>query len=166
MPKLSVKLSVRLMTTRKKTVGSEQRKLDVAHAAQQPGAVHRRRLDQRLRDRLQRRQEEDEVVADVFPGEGDDDADHRVDAVERRVPQARPDVVDEGHEAGLGRQDEAECHAERRRRDGERPDQHGAVDAPAAQLAVGEERQDQRDRHGERRCSRRRRRCCRQIEFQ
>src|SRR5215470_6668734 len=112
----------------------QQRQLDVAHAAEDAGAVHGGRLDQRPRDRLQRRQEEDEAVADVLPGEGDDDGDHRVDAVERRVPQARPEVVDEGHEARLRRQDETERHAKSRRRDGIGPYQHRAIDTIAAQL--------------------------------
>src|SRR5439155_8693426 len=46
--------------------GRQQRQLDVAQPAQQAGAVHRAGLEQRARDRLQRRQEEDEVVADIF----------------------------------------------------------------------------------------------------
>ena len=39
-----------------------------------------------LRDRLQAREEEQEIVADLLPGRGEDDQDHGVVAVEQRIP--------------------------------------------------------------------------------
>ena len=49
----------------------EQRKHDREEAPHRSGAVDRRRLDQRFRNRLQPGEEEQEVVADLFPDRGD-----------------------------------------------------------------------------------------------
>ena len=45
----------------------EQREDDRPEALRRAGAVDRRRLDQRLRDRLQAGDEEQEIVADLLP---------------------------------------------------------------------------------------------------
>lgn len=90
----------------------QQGQLDIPDTAHRPRTVHCGGLDQRARNALQRREEEDEVVADIFPGEGDDDRDHRVLAVERGIPEAGPDVVDNRQKASLRCQDEAEGEAE------------------------------------------------------
>src|SRR5262249_50187086 len=92
-------------------------------------------------------EEEDEIVANALPGEGDDDGDHRIDTMEGGIPQARPDLVEEGKKAGFRGKDETEGEAERRRRDSIRPHEDGAVDAEAAELAVGEEGEDQGEAH-------------------
>src|SRR5215469_37850 len=84
--------------------GRQERQLDVADPAQEAGPVHRPRLDQRARNRFQRGEEEDEVVADGFPGEGDDDRDHGIEAVQRRVPEAGRELVEEGQEPRFRRQ--------------------------------------------------------------
>src|SRR5437899_7683003 len=106
----------------------DQWKLDVPEAPHDAGPVHRGRLDQRTWYRLQRGQEEDEIIADIFPGERNDDRGHGVGAVEAGVPEDRPELVDGSHETGFRRQDEAERQRQRRCCYAVWPDQHDAVD--------------------------------------
>ncbi|EGE58056.1 hypothetical protein RHECNPAF_35000110 [Rhizobium etli CNPAF512] len=129
----------------------QQRQLQVPHAAQRPRAVHGRGLDQRARNALKGRKEEDEIIADIFPGKGDDDGDHRVLAVECRVPEAGPDMIDDGEKTGFRRQDEAEGETESGRGNRVGPDKDRPVDFVAAQFTVRQQRQDERHPHGDRR---------------
>ncbi len=140
-PKLSVKLEVMLMISRKNSGRRDQRQLQVEHAAERPRAIHGAGLDDRARDHLQRGEEEDEVVADVFPGIGEiDDHRQRLDAVDRRVPDARPDLVDRADEARLRREDEAEGNAGGGRRDGIGPDIDRLEELGALERAIDEGR--------------------------
>src|SRR6266849_9293362 len=64
----------------------DQRQDDGAKAPCRPGAVDRRRLDQRARARLQRGEEEYEIVRHLLPRGGHHDEDERMGAVEQRIP--------------------------------------------------------------------------------
>src|SRR5216684_2767126 len=64
----------------------DQRQDDGAKAPGRPGAVDRRRFDQRARDRLQRGEEEYEIVGHLLPCRGRDHEDERIGAVEEWVP--------------------------------------------------------------------------------
>ncbi len=66
--------------------GRQQRKDDGAEPRPEPRAVDGGGLDHDARDRLQPGQEEQEVVADPPPGDGDDDKAHRLVLVQHVVP--------------------------------------------------------------------------------
>src|SRR5207253_3407534 len=70
----------------------QQRENDRREALYRPGSIDRRRLEQRLRYRLKAGEEEQEVVADLFPDRRDDDHDQRVRSVQQRIPGDAPAV--------------------------------------------------------------------------
>ena len=129
----------------------QQRKDDGPEPAHRAGAVDRGGLQHGLGDRLQPGQEEDEVVADLFPRRADDHQEHGlagiVDVVELIAEPAEPERDD----AELGREQEQPQHAGDRRRHGVGPDQQGLVGGGAADHLVGLDRQDQGDAHGQER---------------
>ena len=134
-----------LTTSRKKVVGDSSGKTMVQKRRSGPGAVDRRRLDQRFRDRLQAGEEEQEVVADLLPHRGHDHQQHRLVAVEDPVPVDRPALQHVGHDADRGREQERPQHAGDRRRHRVGPDQQRLVGERAAHDAVGHGREQQRD---------------------
>ncbi len=129
----------------------QQREDDGPEAPQRPGAVDGRRLDQRLRDRLQAGEEEQEVVGDLLPHRGDHHQQHRLVALEDPVPVDAPALEHVGDDADRGREHERPQHAGDRRRHGVGPDQQRLVGHRAAQHAVGHGREQQRDRDAEER---------------
>ena len=98
-----------------------------------------------LGNRLQPGQEEEEVVADLLPHRGDHHHDQGVGAVQQRVPghaEAFQPVRDDP-ERGIEQEEPKHRGDGRRHRVG--PDQQRLVDVGAADHAVGEHRQHQRD---------------------
>ena len=123
----------------------QQRELDAPEPPPYAGAVDGRRFDERLRDRLQAGQEEQEVVGDVLPDRRHDDQRHGVVAVEDVVPlEAQFDEHVADHAVGRGEHHQPQ-HAGDHRRHRVGPDQQGLVDAGAAHHAVGQHGQQQRD---------------------
>jgi hypothetical protein len=74
-----------LTTSRKKLTGAISGSAS-KEATNRPGAVNGGGLNQRTRDRLQRGEEEQEVVAYLLPYRGEDHQEHRLAAVLRVVP--------------------------------------------------------------------------------
>src|SRR5882757_6026836 len=105
----------------------DQRELDIPETPDDARTVHCGGLDQRAGYGLECGEEEDEVVADIFPREGDDDRRHGIRAIKTWIPDPRPHPVDDGKEPRLRRQDEAEGQRQGRRGDAIGPDQHHAI---------------------------------------
>ena len=113
-------------------VGDSSGNYDRPEAPPRAGAVDGGRLDQRLRDRLQAGQEEQEVVGDLLPDRGHHDQRHRVVGVEQVVPvDARSCAARSATTPMRGREHEQPQHAGHRRRHRVRPDQQRLVDACA-----------------------------------
>jgi hypothetical protein len=100
-------------------------------------------------DRLPAGDEEQEVVADLLPGGGADDQRRRLVAAKRRVPGDAELAERRGEGAERRLEEEQPEHAGDRGGDGIGPDQHGAVEALAAEDLLGLDGEQQRDRHRE-----------------
>ena len=77
----------------------QKRKDDRPETLAGAGAIDRRRLDQRARDRLKAGKEKQEVIADLFPRSRDHDQDHRIAAVQVVVPVIAKGRDEEGQNA-------------------------------------------------------------------
>ena len=99
-----------LITSRKKVVGDSSGNWMRPEAPPGPRAVDGGGLDQRLRDRLQAGQEEQEVVGDLLPDRGHHDQRHRVVGIEQVVPVDADLAQRVGHDAERRREHEHPQH--------------------------------------------------------
>ena len=133
----------------------EQREDDGPEPPHRPCAVDRRGLDHAFRDRLQPGEKEQEIVADLVPDRDDDDEDHRMGAVQHRIPVDAIALHRAGDHAEAGLEHEDEQHARHRRRHRIGHDQKRTIDLDAAQVVVGHHREQQaeaeRESHHQRR---------------
>src|SRR5262249_10368436 len=129
----------------------QQREHDRQEALDRAGAVDRGGFDQRFGNRLQPRQAEQEVVADLFPDGRDHHHDQRVGAVQKRIPRNAETLEPMRDDAERRVEQEQPENRGHRRRDRVRPDQQRLVDGGAADHAVGEHGEDQRQEQAARR---------------
>src|SRR5690606_19688721 len=123
--------------------GRQQRKNDGPESAHRPRPVDGGGFQQGARNGLQPRQEEHEVIGNLFPDRRKHHQNHGVVRYQTRVPgQAGLHEVD-GQNPDRGRKQEEPEHPRYRSGDGIGPDQHVAVDAGGLDDPVGQHCQEQ-----------------------
>ena len=99
---------------------------------------------------MQAGEEENEIVADLLPGGGQDDHRHRLGIVQLVVPQNADGFQPVRHQADLRMQQQHPQHGGNGGGDGVGPDEQGAVDRPTADFPVCEYGEQQRHPHRQR----------------